>query len=181
MNKKGFIPGVFISYLTFPGIIVHEYAHKLFIDLAGLKTHEVKYFKPSGGGHVIHEAPKRFRDAILISMGPMIIGYTLCFLLGAMLFLFFDTSSAGLLEMFILWLGISIGMHSLPSNQDVKNLVHMEKRYEKKRGMDFLLLLVYPLYIFTIIVNLLRILWIDLILAVFVFLLPAILSEVLSL
>lgn len=35
------IPGFIVAMLTFPGIIVHEFAHKLFCSLTGTRVLEV--------------------------------------------------------------------------------------------------------------------------------------------
>lgn len=39
-----FIPGVIISIITFPGVIVHELAHQIFCYLMKIPVYEVKYF-----------------------------------------------------------------------------------------------------------------------------------------
>ena len=39
------IPGPIIALLTFPGVIVHEFAHKLFCDIFNVPVYYVNYFK----------------------------------------------------------------------------------------------------------------------------------------
>jgi hypothetical protein len=118
------IPGVLISVLTFPGVIVHEAAHLLFCRLAGLAVFGVCYFRVGNpAGYVIHEPPATYRASFAVSMGPFLLNSVLCVAF----------CSAGLLPVwelklqdpvayFFLWLGLSIGMHAFPSAQDLKPL-----------------------------------------------------------
>jgi len=51
-----FIPGKVVSLLTFPGVIVHELAHKIFCEMAGVQVYEVCYFRfGNPAGYVKHE------------------------------------------------------------------------------------------------------------------------------
>ncbi len=53
------IPGVLISLVTFPGVVIHELAHQLFCMLCGLKVYEVKYFQINNpNGYVIYQSFK---------------------------------------------------------------------------------------------------------------------------
>ena len=38
-------PGLFVSILTFPGVIVHELAHQLFCYMCNIKVNKVVYFQ----------------------------------------------------------------------------------------------------------------------------------------
>lgn len=62
-----FIPGELISALTFPGVILHEWAHKLFCKRLGVKVLEVKYFQigKKVAGYVVHEPPYYLQTDIL--------------------------------------------------------------------------------------------------------------------
>ncbi|WP_431212439.1 DUF3267 domain-containing protein [Puia sp. P3] len=54
-----FIPGFVITLLTFPGVIVHEFAHQLFCRLYKVPVFEVVYFQLGNpAGYVMHEAVK---------------------------------------------------------------------------------------------------------------------------
>ena len=54
-----FIPGQLISLLTFPGVIVHEWAHKLYCNWTGVLVHKVVYFQfANPAGYVLHSEPK---------------------------------------------------------------------------------------------------------------------------
>lgn len=56
------IPGIVISVLTFPGVIVHEAANLLFCRFAGLAVFDVRYFRfGNPAGYVLHETTSDFR------------------------------------------------------------------------------------------------------------------------
>ena len=66
-----------------------------------------------------------------------------------------DVMSSGLI-----WLGVSIGMHAFPSNQDASSLWHSAGKAARK--LHPLALLSYPLVIIVYTLNLLRFFWADL-------------------
>ena len=50
------VPGLIISILTFPGVIVHELAHQICCKICGVAVYQVKYFQfQNPCGYVIHE------------------------------------------------------------------------------------------------------------------------------
>jgi hypothetical protein len=123
------IPGEFIALLTFPGVIVHEAAHMLFCRLGGVAVFDVCFFRwGNPAGYVVHEEPKNFQTAFLISVGPFIVNSLVCIVLCFPAFVpvrIFDRSDP--LSLFLLWLGLSIGMHAFPSTQDAKVLQYHAK------------------------------------------------------
>lgn len=117
------ISGFAITILTFPGVIIHELAHQLFCYLCGLKVYEVKYIQLSNPcGYVIHEASEHPANTFLISIGPLIvntiIGILILIPVTINVFVFGELNN--LLNLVILWLGISVLMHAFPSKQDGK-------------------------------------------------------------
>ena len=51
------IPGVLISLITFPGVVIHELAHQILCLLCGLELYEVKYLQLiNPNGYVVHES-----------------------------------------------------------------------------------------------------------------------------
>jgi hypothetical protein len=157
------IPGFIISWLTFPGVIVHEAAHMLFCKLFGLSIIDVRFFRlavTGPAGYVIHEPTERFWPTFFISCGPFIINSLLCFVICLSVFLpirFFGLQRFEYLAMG--WLGLSIGMHAFPSNQDASNLWALAK--QKVKTGNYLVCLVFPIVILVHIGNLLSILWAD--------------------
>lgn len=118
------IPGFIISILTFPGVMAHEFAHELFCRLTGTRVMKVCYFRfGNPAGYVVHEAPESVWKHILIGIGPFIVNTALGFLAG--LFAVKKSLFAGELKsagFFLVWLGLSIAMHSFPSTGDAKSI-----------------------------------------------------------
>lgn len=120
-----FIPGQLISAVTFPGVIVHEFAHHLFCKITKTPVIDVCYFRfGNPAGYVVHEKPKDLKTSLLIDIGPFFVNN----LLGILLTLpsampVFKFGSGDVLDYMLLWLGISILMHSFPSRGDAKALM----------------------------------------------------------
>ena len=123
------VPGQLISILTFPGVIVHEFAHQLFCRITRVAIFDVCYFRSGNpAGYVLHESPKKKSQQILIGIGPFLVNT----LLGALIALpgaiqVIKFSSASIADYFFVWLGVSIAMHSFPSTGDAKNIWEIVK------------------------------------------------------
>jgi len=115
-----FIPGFIISFITFPGIIVHELAHQLFCRLYKVPVFEVVYFQTENPpGYVLHEKVANKWHSVMISIGPFIVNTVL----GALISLpaalpIFTFNTAGPLDYLLIYLGVSIAMHAFPSTVD---------------------------------------------------------------
>jgi len=159
------IPGTLISILTFPGVIVHEFAHKKFCDWFNVKVFAVKYFQFGNPvGYVLHEKTRNYWAVFWISIGPLLIN-TLSAFISALIMS--SNFSKELWVFFWGWLSISVGMHSFPSNQDVQNILEESKEVIKEGG-NILHYLTYPLVFIVYVANLLRFFWIDAIWAIFI-------------
>lgn len=134
------IPAPVVSLLTFPGIIVHEIAHKFFCDIMKVPVCKVRYFSLSNpAGYVIHGPTNNLQQAFFISIGPLIINTIFCVLLTfPAMFPIFILSAKNYHSIFslLLWLGISIGMHAFPSQEDMDAFLALLKK-NKKRGVLF--------------------------------------------
>lgn len=157
-----FIPGQLISIVTFPGVIVHEFAHMLFCKMRNVAVLDVKYFQVDNpAGYVIHERTDNFTTTFLISMGPFFVNTLLCLLICLPAYMpisYFDVSHP--LSYFLMWLGVSIGMHAIPSNEDANSIWDQAKTEVKT--LNLLAILSFPLVIFIYIFNVLRFIWADL-------------------
>jgi len=155
------IPGFFISILTFPGVIVHEFAHLFFCKLRKVAVFDVCYFRVGNpAGYVIHENTNNFYSTFLISMGPFLVNTILCLLIcfpAYMPIKFFNIDHP--LSYFLIWLGVSIGMHAIPSNQDAKNIYEQAKEKVKERNL--LAILSFPIIGLIYVFNILRFFWAD--------------------
>ncbi|MBE0537169.1 MAG: DUF3267 domain-containing protein [Phycisphaerae bacterium] len=158
------IPGFIIAWLTFPGVIVHEAAHLLFCRLFGLYVLDVRFFRfatTGPAGYVVHQGTDRFWPAFFVACGPFLINSVLCFAICFSVFLpirFFNVEHWSYYV--IGWLGLSIGMHAFPSNQDAKNLWALAR--EKIKAANYLALLVFPIVALVYVGNILSIVWADL-------------------
>lgn len=106
--------------ITFIGVIFHEFGHKLFCNLTGVKVIKVCYFRIGNpAGYVIHERAKNFMQSFFISVGPFISGAFFAIL-------FFEISKTlapGLWQKYLfIWLGASVAINSFPSSKDAKGL-----------------------------------------------------------
>jgi|SRR3989344_1527856 len=151
------VSGQVIGLLTFPGIIVHEFGHKIFCDISGIRVREVNYFSLEGG-HVIHDLPRTYSQAFFITIGPLIVNSLVAFVI------FWSTNfiESSLLGLIPFWLGISIGMHAFPSDHDADNLWEYSKVSWKS---NVLAIVGFPLTLLIKIANLLSFFWFDLIFA----------------
>lgn len=122
------IPGWLISILTFPGIIIHEFAHEKMCRWRGVPVLEVCYFRLGNpAGYVKHREPKSFGDTFAVSGAPFLINSFLAFAIFSIV-ASMNVSLGGTyltlggIDFFFIWLAASIGMHSLPSSGDAKNI-----------------------------------------------------------
>jgi hypothetical protein len=119
-----FIPGFLITIVTFPGVIVHEIAHQFFCRLFNLPVFEVCYFRVGNpAGYVVHEPPRNPMQQVLVGVAPFfvnsLVGAIIAFP-AAIPILKFDAGSP--LDYVLLWLGVSIAMHSFPSTGDANTI-----------------------------------------------------------
>lgn len=120
----------------------------------------IRFGNPAG--YVIHEAPKDFTSNFLISVGPFFINTFLCFVLCFPAFLRYRAFNMGdPLSLLLLWLGVSIGSHAFPSNQDAASLLAAAKTAVRK--MHPLAIISFPLVGLIYIANVLRFFWFDVI------------------
>jgi hypothetical protein len=156
------IPSEFIALLTFPGVIIHEAAHMLFCRWGRVPIFDVCFFRfGNPAGYVVHEPPKNFALAFLISVGPFIVNSLLCIVLCFPAFVpvrIFNRADP--VSYFLLWLGLSIGMHAFPSTGDAKVLWGQAK-VAAKRG-NALAILSFPLVGVIYLANIGSIFWLDL-------------------
>lgn len=115
-----FIPGIVVSAVTFPGVIVHELAHQLFCRLYKVPVFKVVYFQFENPlGYVLHERPANKWHSIMISIGPFflntLLGGLIAFPAALPVFVLGD---GGPLDYLLIYLGVSIAMHAFPSTGD---------------------------------------------------------------
>src|SRR5215204_4714963 len=116
-----FLPGILITVVTFPGVIVHELAHQLFGRLYKIPVFKVVYFQAQNpAGYVIHDVPANKFQSVMISIGPFFINTILGALIAlpASLPVLHFGHAASPLDAVLIYLGVSISMHAFPSTGD---------------------------------------------------------------
>jgi hypothetical protein len=119
-----FVPGIYIMLITFPGVVVHEFAHQLFCRIFGVAIFEVKYFQMANpAGYVKHEPVRNPIHQLFICIGPFIIntliGLAIAFPAAVPVFIL---GEGNFLDFVMLYFGFSIAMHAFPSTTDAKVL-----------------------------------------------------------
>ena len=155
------IPGILIAIITFPGVIVHEAGHMLACRVRKIAVFDVCFFRFGNPvGYVVHEAAKDFNSSFLITVGPFILNSMVCMAFCFPTYLpmkYFGVNSP--LSYFLMWLGISIGMHAFPSIQDGKALFEHAKIAAKKGNL--LAIISFPIVVVIIALNVLSVVWAD--------------------
>lgn len=117
-------------FLTFPGVVIHEWAHKIFCQLSGLKVIKVVYFRfGNPSGYVIHEAPRNYLQSFFVATGPIIFNSILSL---AFSYVIFWVTPGSYWRFIVLWLSFSVAAHAFPSEQDLSGassdgLEHLKK------------------------------------------------------
>ena len=160
-----------IALVTFPGIILHEWAHKFFCDRTRVPVYKTCYFRLGNPtGYVIHGPADNYGKAFLIATAPFLVNT----IIAVILFFIAVILPLGLTAYILYWLGISIAMHSFPSSQDADNLWQHSKGARRRNPLALFGLPVIGL------IKLARILsaiWFDLLYAVALLILIAILTK----
>ena len=157
-----FVPGPIVALLTFPGVILHEAAHLFFCKLFGLQVYDVRLLRLGNpAGYVIHGKTDNFAALFFVSIGPFVFNTALCVLFCTSAWFSLQGPKASRpLAYFFYWLGLSIGMHAIPSTADLSNLWAMTPA--KARQGNVLAILSLPLVAMLYVVNLGRVVWADL-------------------
>jgi len=157
-----FVPGPIVALLTFPGVILHEAAHLFFCKLFGLQVYDVRFLRLGNpAGYVIHEKTENFAALFFVSIGPFVVNTAVCIIFCTSAWLSLKgLRVGGPVAYLFYWLGLSSGMHAIPSTADLSNLWEMAPA--KARQGNLLAILSLPLVAVLYIVNLGRVVWADL-------------------
>lgn len=148
-----------ISILTFPGVVIHEWAHKQWCQWLGVHVHRVQYFRLSNpAGFVLHEVPETYKQTFWISIGPLIVNSVIAVVVS---YIASQTIPESPLQMVLYWIALSAGMHAFPSDQDMSHVSGASKQ-ALRQGGSVLHYLAFPFVWLVWIVNKLRFFWADL-------------------
>lgn len=153
-----YIPGELIALITFPGIILHEIAHRFFCDFFHVPVYSIRYFIPfsTTAGCVVHEPTNNIFKFFFIGCGPLIINSLVCMVLTFPFGLIcaletnFIVSKSIIVHLgyiFITWIGLCAGLKAFPSNQDIAGLAILTESFWAK-------VCIYPFIALIHIVNL---------------------------
>jgi len=122
------------------GTILHEFGHKIFCELTGVKIIGVSYFNfdedIEADGFVVHENPETFTQALLITIGPL---FTVGFVLFLIILLLINNLEWLSSDFFIMSLLMGFGLSMFPSTHDVNNLIEfVKKKYKFSSKQSFL-------------------------------------------
>ena len=154
---------------TFPGVIVHEWAHKTMCDLFNIKVYKVSYLSLKGNinGYVLHDEPQKYYQAFWISIGPLFLNSLLAIIFTFIALNFYSDNL--LISSILFWIAFSIGLHAFPSSTDANNLLSFSKKCLKRwyNPLNLLHLLTFPLVFLFWIMNKLKYFGIDIVYAIF--------------
>jgi hypothetical protein len=143
---------VLLDLFFMPGIISHEFGHRIFCDIFGVRVQKVRYFSfTNPPGFVIHEHPKNFLQTFFITVGPLIFNTLLAVLFGIFSLQYHFAFA---------WLSISVAAQSFPSSGDAKSLWKETKNHMRR---NFLAIVGFPISGLIQLINLIRSWWFDII------------------
>ena len=158
-----FIPGWLIAAVTFPGVMLHEWAHKFFCDRFQVRVLAVRYFQfgQDVAGFVQHDPPSTFRQHLFIGIAPLIVNSLAAIIVAAMAA---QAKTDSALMYFFWWLSMSFGAHALPSRRDADSIGDSIGR-ARASGASAWILAAWPLVQVLRVASALKLFWIDIIFA----------------
>jgi hypothetical protein len=158
-----FIPGELIALLTFPGVVMHEIAHRFMCDILRVPVYSIKYFSIGNtrAGYVYHHKTDNIYHDLLIGLAPLFINSFFCMLFTLPYSASLNITGDGISNysnQFLWWIGISMGANAFPSNQDVSNVLSNAQKSNVSYGIHLLCDIIKLL-------NWLRFIWMDFIYA----------------
>ena len=112
-----------VSLLTFPGVMLHEYAHAWACRRLGIRVLKVCYLRLGNPlGYVLHEQPASAVQHILVAVAPFFVSTATALAVSLLASLCAASPAAAefrdLVALSGAWLGFSLALHAFPSNGD---------------------------------------------------------------
>ncbi len=145
--------GDMFALFTFPGVIFHEFSHKLILDFLNVPVFGVKYYVPfTSTAFVISKTERSRVKSLLICFAPFIFGTFTCAILTipSMIQWQLAGNSASFPHIAVFYIGIAIGVNAFPSIEDYN--IFTESYYNNKSKNIFSRLLWSALLIISSIV-----------------------------
>jgi hypothetical protein len=118
------ITGLITLLATFPGVVVRQAIVQLLCFYYQIPVFQVAYFRlwPPGGA-VVYEPPASVVTAMALMVGPFVVNSLLGTIMGfSAVFglLEIDGEWTAPLDLFLIWLGVSIAVHAFPTLQEAQ-------------------------------------------------------------
>ena len=116
-----------LSYITFPGVIAHEFAHAWACRKLGIRVHKVCYLRIGNPmGYVLHEQPVYAFQHIMIAVAPFFVSTTLALVISLLACVFAHSQAfpemQELAALTAVWFSFSFALHAFPSSGDADSL-----------------------------------------------------------
>jgi hypothetical protein len=116
-----------LSYMTFPGVIIHEFAHAWACRRMGVRVIRVCYLRLGNPmGYVLHERPASTLQHVAIATAPFFVATFLSLVTSCAAGAFYVSPAADDYHDVILalsvWLSFSFALHAFPSRGDADAL-----------------------------------------------------------
>ena len=116
-----------LSYLTFPGVVVHEFAHAWACRRMKIAVVKVCYLRIGNPlGYVLHERPLYAIQHIMVAVAPFFVSTFLAMMISTIISVLFAShiliEPHYLVMPSALWLSFSVALHAFPSSGDADSL-----------------------------------------------------------
>ena len=118
---------LFLSYITFPGVIAHEFAHAWACRRLGIQVHRVCYLRFGNPlGYVLHDQPASSIAHIMVAVAPFFVSTALALAISLLTCLFSQIAFYPEIRIFTMtgtiWVSFSCALHAFPSSGDADAL-----------------------------------------------------------
>jgi hypothetical protein len=116
-----------LSYITFPGIVAHEFAHAWACRRLGIRVHKVCYLRLGNPmGYVLHEQPQYAFQHIMVAVAPFFVSTALGLAISLAACLLGRSTAypeiRAAVTLGMIWIGFSCALHAFPSSGDADAL-----------------------------------------------------------
>ncbi|MDR3580738.1 MAG: metalloprotease family protein [Oryzomonas sp.] len=112
-----------VSLLTFPGVVLHEYAHAWACRRLGIRVLKICYLRLGNPlGYVLHEQPQYAVQHIMVAVAPFFVSTATALAVSLLTSLVAASPTAAefrdLAVLVGAWLSFSMALHAFPSSGD---------------------------------------------------------------
>lgn len=159
------LPIPILDLVTFPGTVVHEWAHLQACRYYDLEVYDVVYFQLDGMlGYVRHEVPDDLVKHLGVSCAPLLCNTGIAISIALVVTIGVD-HIGWIPAIVLLWVAFSIAVCALPSTIDAENVWERILREWTNRPS---VLLVIPIILLLYLTNILRIAFVEILYGIFV-------------